>query len=277
MSDPIPPGAVPTERPLPAAAQRRVIARTPVLATVLVVALGLIGALGFAVVHLGSVADSSPLPIVNAAPAPAPAIAPDTPVVTSTRRTSTSAVDPAWAARNGARAGIPVPAMVAYGNAELTLAKDQPACHLAWNTLAGIGWVESQNGTIGGRTLETNGFSSTPVIGPALNGNGFAAIHSTPTSAQWHGDSTWEHAVGPMQFIASTWTTWGTDGDGDGTANPLDINDAALTTGRYLCADSHDLSTVTGWNAAIHSYNHDNAYVADVLTAANTYAQRTTK
>jgi membrane-bound lytic murein transglycosylase B len=266
----------PQSGPLLPAAGQRTLPTTTVLLTVLVVGLVLIGALGFAVVRLGTVSEPQPSSIANAAPAPAPAIAPEVPAVTSQRRTTASDVAPAWATRNGARAGIPVPAMMAYGSAELTLAKEQPGCHLAWNTLAGIGWVESQNGTIGGRTLGANGFSSTPVIGPALDGKGFAAIHSTPTSAQWHGDTTWEHAVGPMQFIASTWTKWGTDGDGDGVANPLDISDAALTTGRYLCADDHDLSTVDGWNAAIHSYNHDDQYVANVLAAANTYAQRTT-
>ncbi|MCW2787657.1 MAG: hypothetical protein JWP74_4174, partial [Marmoricola sp.] len=175
-----------------------------------------------------------------------------------------------------AEAGIPVPAMLAYGDAELTLDHQQPSCHLSWNTLAGIGWIESQNGTIGGRTLESSGFSSSPVIGPALDGTKYAAIHSTPLSASWHGDSVWEHAVGPMQFIASTWEKWGVDGDRDGTANPLDLNDAALTTAHYLCADGHDLATATGWSAAIHSYDHDDQYVLNVLSAANTYAARST-
>ncbi|RNL81453.1 hypothetical protein EFL95_00705 [Nocardioides marmorisolisilvae] len=166
--------------------------------------------------------------------------------------------------------------MAAYGSVELRLHAAQPGCHLAWNTLAGIGWVESQHGTIGGRTLLTDGRSSTPVIGPALNGQGFAAIRSTPTSAQWHGDSTWEHAIGPLQFIPSTWERWAADGDGDGVKDPLDLDDAALAAGRYLCADGHDLATVSGWNAAIHSYNHDRSYVLSVLDAANTYASRAT-
>jgi membrane-bound lytic murein transglycosylase B len=184
------------------------------------------------------------------------------------------AVSPAWAATTGAAAGIPAAAMAAYGSVELRVRHEQPGCHLAWNTLAGVGWVESEHGTTGGRTLLADGRSSTPIIGPALNGQGFAAIRATPASTAWHGDPTWEHAVGPLQFIGSTWERWGADGDGDGVQDPLDLDDAALAAGRYLCADRHDLATVTGWNAAIHSYNHDRAYVLSVLDAANTYAQR---
>jgi len=183
-------------------------------------------------------------------------------------------VSPGWATRVGAATGIPAPAMAAYGSVELRLRRALPGCHLAWNTLAGIGWVESQHGTIGGRTLLADGRSSTPVLGPALNGQGFAAIRSTPESAAWHGDTRWEHAVGPLQFIPSTWQRWAADGDGDGVADPLDLDDAALAAGRYLCADGHDLATASGWNAAVHSYNHDASYVLSVLNAANTYAAR---
>ena len=34
------------------------------------------------------------------------------------------------------------------------------------------------------------------------------------------GDDTWDRAVGPMQFIPSTWAWSGRDGDGDGVAQP---------------------------------------------------------
>ncbi|MGJ0558389.1 lytic murein transglycosylase [Methylocystis sp.] len=187
---------------------------------------------------------------------------------------TTPVVDPAWAARVGSAVGVPATAMAAYGGAELRMSRTQPGCHLSWNTLAGIGWVESHHGTIGDRVLEADGTSTPAVIGPALDGQGFAAIRSTPESTSWHGDPTWEHAVGPLQFIASTWEKWGSDGDSDGVADPMDLDDAAWTAARYLCADAHDLSTVDGWNAAVHSYNHDNTYVANVAAAANTYAER---
>lgn len=182
-------------------------------------------------------------------------------------------VDPQWVADTAAKAGIPGPAVRAYANAQLA---EPDGCDVGWTTLAGIGWVESQHGTIDGRTLGDDGRSSTPILGPALNGKGeFAAIPATPQTSAWHGDARWDHAVGPLQFIPSTWATWGTDGDGDGTADPNDIDDAAYAAVRYLCADGHDLETGQGWADAVFSYNHAQSYVDAVYAAASAYAERT--
>ena len=46
----------------------------------------------------------------------------------------------------------------------------------------------------------------------------------------------YDRAVGPMQFIPSTWSVIGVDGDNDGKRNPQDIDDAALATAVYLCS-----------------------------------------
>ena len=77
-----------------------------------------------------------------------------------------------------------------------------------------------------------------------------------------------------MQFIPSTWEQWAADGDRDGRADPQDIDDAALAAARYLCASGADLSTGTGWSAAIYSYNHSVDYVRSVYDAAQAYAAR---
>lgn len=236
----------------------------------------LVGLLGLAVLRTGG-PGSLPQAAVPAAPAPSIATGPAARVADqgTSRSGVRSSVDAAWLARTAAEAGIPVPALRAYADAELVLREEQPTCRLSWNTLAGIGWVESQHGTLGGRTLAADGRSSSPILGPALDGaGGFAAIPSTPSSAAWHGDARWEHAVGPLQFLPSTWSRWGADGDGDGVADPNDLDDAALAAGRYLCADGHLLTTDPRWNAAVHSYNHDAGYVANVAAAANSYAQR---
>lgn len=180
-------------------------------------------------------------------------------------------VDPAWVRTTAAKTGIPAPAVRAYANAQLA---EQRGCRVGWTTLAGIGWVESHHGTIGDRTLGEDGRSSTPVVGPALDGERFAAIRATAESSRWHGDATWDHAVGPLQFIPSTWKTWGADGDGDGAADPNDLDDAALAAARYLCADGHDLTDGSGWADAIFGYNHDQSYVDSVYAAATAYAQR---
>lgn len=172
---------------------------------------------------------------------------------------------PAWIAQTSQTSGISPTAIAAYGDATLLLGRQQPSCHLGWSTLAGVGTIESANGTIGGRQLLTNGLSSSPITGPALNGaGGYAAIGN--------GTGGWSSALGPMQFIQSTWDRWGADGNGDGLSDVNNIFDAALAAGRYLCADGRDLSTAQGWTAAIYSYNHSAAYVQQVYTAANAAA-----
>jgi membrane-bound lytic murein transglycosylase B len=203
--------------------------------------------------------------------APAPATRPGREVQPG-RPVGPQRVDPRWVADIARRAGIPAPAVRAYANAQLAQPHD---CDVGWTTLAGIGWVESRHGTIGDRALRGDGRSSSPILGPALDGRKFAAIPATPETTAWHGDPRWDHAVGPLQFIPSTWETWGADGDGDGSADPNDLDDAAYAAVRYLCADGHDLTTGAGWADAIFSYNHARSYVDAVHAAAKSYADRT--
>jgi membrane-bound lytic murein transglycosylase B len=184
-------------------------------------------------------------------------------------------VDHAWAAKAATATGIPDRAFLAYASADLTIDAEQPACGLGWNTLAAIGTVESANGTYDGTTLLANGYTSKPIIGVALDGGTFgggtvAAIPATG-HGQLDGDARWVHAVGPFQFLPSTWAKWGTDGNGDGVASPDQIDDAALAAARYLCA-SGSMTSVAGWRAAVFSYNHSNAYVNEVADIANRYA-----
>ena len=216
--------------------------------------------------------------LVITTPAPVYAAAPAAPgsVQAAPRGDGVVTVDPGWASRMAGKAGIPLPAMRAYSVAALRLSSESPGCHVGWSTLAGLGYVESLHGTIGGRSLLDDGHSSSPILGPALDGRGdFAAIPASPTSAQWHGDADWDHAVGPLQFIPSTWATWQSDGDGDGVADPNDLDDAAYAAGRYLCASGASLDTGPGWVAAVFSYNHSYDYVRSVYDAASAYATRT--
>ena len=236
--------------------------------------LGLLGTWGLAARHQATyrdtVLDPSDQLVAQPVVAPVPpALRPPRPVSRSTARTVVSA---SWVERTATAAGIPVPALRAYATATLQV---PGSCGLGWTTLAGIGWVESQHGTIGGRSVSDDGHPSEPILGPALDGSGrFAAIPATPESATWHGDPDWDHAVGPMQFIPGTWETWATDGDGDGLADPHDLDDAALAAARYLCA-SGTLATGAGWAAAVLSYNHEQVYVDAVRAAAEAYAART--
>ena len=183
------------------------------------------------------------------------------------------AIDDDWLERTSTASGVPITALRAYARAELMA---PGGCGVGWTTLAGIGWIESQHGLLGGRTLMTDGRSSSRILGPALDGTGsFAAIPATAESRRWHGDRSWDHAFGPMQFISGTWASWQSDGDGDGVADPNDLDDAAYAAARYLCAGGRDLTAASGWTAGVLSYNNSRSYLDSVHVAASAYAERT--
>jgi hypothetical protein len=105
---------------------------------------------------------------------------------------------------------------------------------LSWTVLAAIGEIESNNGQN---------------MGPSSAG-----------------------ALGPMQFLPSTWAMWGTDGFGDtGPPNIMNPFDAVPSAARMLCADGAAQGGQS-LSQAIFDYNHANWYVDEVLTLANEYA-----
>ncbi|TXS08397.1 lytic transglycosylase domain-containing protein, partial [Streptomyces sp. wa22] len=171
-----------------------------------------------------------------------------------------------------AEAGIPASVLAAYKKAEQELAGTDAACRLPWQLLAAIGKVES--GQARGGKVDANGTTLSPILGPALNGQGFALIKDTDGGA-YDGDSTHDRAVGPMQFIPSTWATWGQDGNGDGRKDPNNIHDAALAAGRYLCAGTRDLSVAADLDRAVLSYNHSTEYLRTVRSWFDYYKRGT--
>ena len=100
----------------------------------------------------------------------------------------------------------PASVLAAYKKAEQDLASTDAACRLPWQLLAAIGKVES--GQARGGKVDANGTTLSPILGPVLNGQGFALIKDTDGGA-YDGDATHDRAVGPMQFIPSTWATLG--------------------------------------------------------------------
>jgi peptidoglycan hydrolase CwlO-like protein len=74
-------------------------------------------------------------------------------------------------------------------------------------------------------------------------------------------------AMGPMQFLPSTWETSGVDGDGDGVANILDPEDAIPAAAGYL----RDGGAPRDWYGALYSYNHADWYVKKVLAVAEAH------
>lgn len=170
------------------------------------------------------------------------------------------------------QSGIPASVLAAYKKAERSLADTDAACRLPWQLLAAIGKVES--GQARGGRVDANGTTFSPILGPVLNGQGFAMIKDTDNGA-YDGDSTHDRAVGPMQFIPSTWATWGQDGNGDGRKDPNNIYDAALAAGRYLCAGSRDLAVAADLDRAVLSYNHSNEYLRTVRSWFDYYKRGT--
>ncbi|MFI5586945.1 lytic transglycosylase domain-containing protein [Amycolatopsis sp. NPDC051758] len=178
-----------------------------------------------------------------------------------------------WASQVAAASGVPARALSAYGNAELAMRADQPKCKISWATLAGIGRIESNHGQYAGAVLGPDGRPSKPIIGVPLDGSaGVQAIGDTD-GGRYDGDAGVDRAVGPMQFIPSTWRKWASDGNGDGLGDPQQIDDAALAAARYLCAGGRDMASPSGWWAGILSYNNSTEYAQKVFGLADGYAK----
>ncbi|MDX3689020.1 lytic transglycosylase domain-containing protein [Streptomyces europaeiscabiei] len=163
----------------------------------------------------------------------------------------------------GSERGIPATVLDAYKKAEASLRESKPGCNLPWQLLAAIGKVES--GQAEGGKVDAEGTTIGKILGPQLNGNGFANISDTDNGA-YDDDSTHDRAVGPMQFIPSTWEWAGRDGNDDGAKDPNNVYDAALAAGHYLCRFDWDLSNDGNLRSAILSYNNSTEYYNTVMT-----------
>ena len=163
--------------------------------------------------------------------------------------------------------GIPEPAYRAYVNAAQELAVSDPSCKISWSLIAGIGRVESNHGRYGGSSISPSGLVSPPILGVLLDGSraGMARI-SDSDNGRYDGNTAFDRAVGPMQFLPGTWKMYG------GGADPQDMNAAALATGKYLCSGSGSLDNQPGRWAAVYRYNHSDSYVSLVLSLADSYA-----
>jgi Transglycosylase SLT domain len=105
---------------------------------------------------------------------------------------------------------------------------------LSWTVLAAIGQIESADGAN---------------MGPSSAG-----------------------ALGPMQFLPSTWAQWGIDAFGQtGKPDVMNPYDAVPSAARMLCADGAAAGGRSLYNA-IFDYNHADWYVNEVLALAAEYA-----
>lgn len=106
---------------------------------------------------------------------------------------------------------------------------------LPWPVLAAIGQVESGHGT-----------------------------NTGPSSAG---------AMGPMQFLPSTFAAYAVDGDGDGVTDIWNPADAIYSAARYLCANGAGAGPRALYNA-LYRYNPADWYVLMVMRVAGEIAVR---
>lgn len=77
-------------------------------------------------------------------------------------------------------------------------------------------------------------------------------------------------ALGPMQFLPSTWKSFGVDGNGNGRTNIMDPEDAIPAAASYLVLHG----APEDWYRALFAYNRADWYVKQVLAVAEAYRQR---
>ena len=216
--------------------------------------------------------DQAPAVLPDGTSVPSEAIEAPASVSSSTLAGQLTGGKAAQVVSTASTSAIPAAALAAYQRAETVINSADKSCNVTWQLVAAIGRVESNHGRFGGSVLDDDGVATPGIFGIPLDGaKGTRAISDTD-GGQLDNDSRWDRAVGPMQFIPSTWSVVGVDADGDAQRNPQDIDDAALASAVYLCSGGDDLSTTAGQEKAVYRYNNSSDYVEIVLSIMDAYA-----
>jgi hypothetical protein len=105
---------------------------------------------------------------------------------------------------------------------------------------------------------------------PGLPWEVLAAIGTVETGNGADTSTSSKGAMGPMQFLPSTFHAYGLDASGDGIADIQNPQDAIFSAAHYLCASGAGRGGES-LAEAIFAYNHANWYVEEVLKIAQRY------
>ncbi|HYI67544.1 MAG TPA: lytic transglycosylase domain-containing protein [Candidatus Limnocylindrales bacterium] len=168
---------------------------------------------------------------------------------------------------------IPLVAYEAYQSASDAAPTITDSCRVDWSVLAGIAQVESRHGQIDAdHQLSADGDVEPPIRGPALDGRRGTQTIADTDAGELDGDATWDRAMGPLQFIPTTWRELGRDGNDDGTADPDNLFDASLTAAAHLCLrEPGDYADRGELRRALIAYNASGRYADDVLRWIDRY------
>lgn len=248
--------------------------RRPAVALAAALAAASIG-VGAAVARQGDTAGPAVAAGVRVAVPVVPTEAPVAPVATSTATTTTAAAIPMSGVSGPAgalgAAGIPAIPLSAYQRAADRVSR---SCGLPWWLLAGIGKAETDHAVAG--RVDRTGTVRGRIYGPRLDGTtpGTQTLADTDKGLI-DGDPQFDRAVGPMQVLPATWAWAKRDGNGDGTADPQNIYDAAQAAAAMLC-QAGPISDEASMTRALLRYNPSAGYAKSVLAIALAYRDATT-
>ena len=164
---------------------------------------------------------------------------------------------------------LPAVAYVAYVEATEASRASHPDCHLPSAVLAGLGRITSEHGHSGGSAPDAEGR-----VAPVLRGLRGDRLPDTD-GGEIDGDSGGDNAVGPLQLAPATWASAGTDGSGDGEADPDDLYDAATTAAELLCSGGTSLDSYDAMQNAVEAVLGQQQQAMVVLGTARRYALST--
>jgi membrane-bound lytic murein transglycosylase B len=220
------------------------------------------------------VADSSPLVTVpkDAVQRPESPSLPSLPELPAPpEATATQVAEAAGLQLSGSANGIPAAALAAYRRGAQLVDAADAECNIDWALLAGIGKVESNHGRYGGNGVDASGTVRPGIYGIPLNGTNNTAVIRDTDGGVFDRDTSFDRAVGPMQFIPGTWRSVGVDANGDGRKDPQNLMDAVTGAAVYLCSGPGNLGTESGARTAVLRYNPSAAYADEVLAIARAY------